>query len=101
MHVDFFDPKIDRLGISTWNGDRKDFCVPKNPQKTNSQSVVYWVCGLVGIMAPKWFESRVFLILYATSGKKEVLTRISGGQTTENTKGFELGDFKILQQYSI
>jgi len=52
-------------------------------------------------MAPKWFESGVFLILYATSGKKEVLTRISGGQTTENTKGFELGDFKILQQYSI
>ena len=30
----FFGPKIDRLGISTWNGDRKDFCVPKNPQKT-------------------------------------------------------------------
>ena len=66
------------------------------------------ICGLlgmrpiVGIMAPKWFESGgVFVILDATSGKKEVLTRISGGQTTENTKGFELGDFKILQQYSI
>ena len=29
----FFDPKIDRLGISTWNGDRNDFCGTKNPQK--------------------------------------------------------------------
>ena len=67
------------------------------------------ICGLlgmrpiVGIMAPKWFESGFFLFWmpHAKSGKKEVLTRISGGQTTENTKGLELGDFKILHQYSI
>ena len=68
------------------------------------------ICGLlgtrpiVGIMAPKYFESRGFLLFWmphAKSEKKEVLTRISGGQTTENTKGLELGDFKILHQYSI
>ena len=56
---------------------------------------------IVGIIAPKWFESGGFFILDATSGKQEVLTRISGGQTTENTKGLELGDFKILHQYSL
>ena len=41
-----------------------------------------------------------FFILDATSGKKEVLTRISGAKQQKTQKGFELGDFKILHQYS-
>ena len=44
----FFDPKIDRLGISTWNGDRNDFCgIPNNPQKTIPNLwFIIAVCGL-------------------------------------------------------